>query len=51
MVGAYKDMKFDKTPYGGFYTQEDIKEVVAYASKKFLIYKFNTRSGKNQQKY
>jgi hexosaminidase len=36
MVGAYKDMKFDKTPYGGFYTQEDIKEVVAYASKKFV---------------
>jgi hexosaminidase len=36
MVGAYKDMKFDKTPYGGFYTQNDIKEVVAYASKKFV---------------
>ncbi len=36
MVGSYGDMKFDKTPYGGFYTQEDIKEVVAYASKKFV---------------
>ena len=36
MVGRYGDMKFDKTPYGGFYTQEDIKEVVAYADKKFV---------------
>jgi hexosaminidase len=36
MVGKYDDMKFDKTPYGGFYTQEDIKEVVAYADKKFI---------------
>ena len=36
MVGKYDDMKFDHTPYGGFYTQEDIKEVVAYADKKFV---------------
>ena len=36
MVGPYKDMKFDNTPYGGFYTQEDIKEVVAYAAQKFI---------------
>jgi len=36
MVGKYDDMKFDNTPYGGFYTQEDIKEVVAYADKKFI---------------
>ena len=36
MVGKYDDMKFDHTPYGGFYTQEDIKEVVAYADKKFI---------------
>ena len=26
----------DNTPYGGFYTQEDIKEVVAYAKKRFV---------------
>lgn len=33
MVGAYSDMKFDDKRYGGFYTQEQIKEVVAYAKK------------------
>ncbi len=32
-VGAYSDMKFDDKKYGGFYTQEQIKEVVAYAAK------------------
>ncbi len=26
-----KDDKYDGTPYGGFYTQNDIKEIVAYA--------------------
>ena len=31
MVGPYVDQKFDAEPYGGFYTQEEIKEVVAYA--------------------
>ena len=36
MVGAFKDQKFDKTPYGGFYTQDQIREVVAYAAKKFI---------------
>jgi hexosaminidase len=36
MVGHYKDQKYDKTPYGGFYTQEEIKEVVAYATQKFI---------------
>ena len=29
-------MKFDGTPYGGFYTQEDIREVVAYAADRFI---------------
>jgi len=28
--------KWDNTRYGGFYTQEDIKEVVAYAQKRFV---------------
>lgn len=32
-VGPYSDMKFDSKPYGGFYTQEQIKDVVAYAKK------------------
>lgn len=36
MIGHYKDQKFDKTPYGGFYTQDQIREVVAYASKKYI---------------
>lgn len=36
MVGAFKDQKFDKTPYGGFYTQDQIREVVAYAAKKYI---------------
>ncbi len=35
MVGHYveKNQIFDGTPYGGFYTQEQIKEVVDYATK------------------
>jgi len=36
MVGHYSDQKYDNTPYGGFYTQEQIKEVVAYAAKKYI---------------
>ncbi|WP_455585440.1 beta-N-acetylhexosaminidase [Bacteroides sp.] len=27
---------YDSTPYGGFYTQEEIKEVVAYAQKRYV---------------
>ena len=27
---------FDNTPYGGFYTQEQIREVVAYAADRFI---------------
>ncbi len=36
MIGAYRDQKFDSIPYGGFYTQEEIKEIVAYAAKKHI---------------
>lgn len=36
MVGKYSDHKFDTIRYGGFYTQEEIKEVVAYATKKHI---------------
>jgi hexosaminidase len=32
MVGAYDDNKFDNVRYGGFYTQNEINEIVAYAS-------------------
>lgn len=28
--------KFDNKPHGGFYTQEDIKEIVAYAAKRYI---------------
>ncbi len=35
-VGAYKDQKFDTLRYGGFYTQEDVKEIVAYASQRHI---------------
>jgi hexosaminidase len=31
MVGAYRDQKYDSIPHGGFYTQDDIREVVRYA--------------------
>jgi hexosaminidase len=36
MVGKYSDQKYDSIPYGGFYTQEQIKEVVTYAAKKHI---------------
>jgi hexosaminidase len=36
MIGKYSDQKFDTIRYGGFYTQEEIKEVVAYAQKRHM---------------
>ncbi|MCL5129166.1 MULTISPECIES: beta-N-acetylhexosaminidase [unclassified Algibacter] len=30
------DVKYDGRPYGGFYTQEDVKDVVAYAEKRHI---------------
>ncbi|UMB61790.1 beta-N-acetylhexosaminidase [Lutibacter sp. A80] len=30
------DVKYDGTPYGGFYTQEDVKEIVAYATERHV---------------
>lgn len=36
MVGSYKDKKYDTIRYGGFYTQEEIKEVVAYATARHI---------------
>lgn len=36
MAGRYADNKFDGKPYGGFYTQEQVKEVVQYAADHFI---------------
>lgn len=36
MIGQYKDKIYDGQPYGGFYTQEDIKEIVRYASDRYI---------------
>lgn len=36
MVGHYRDHKYDNKPYGGFYTQDDIREVVRYAQERFI---------------
>ena len=36
MVGHYNEQRFDGKPYGGFYTQEDIKEIVAYAKQRHI---------------
>jgi len=30
------DVKYDGTPYGGFYTQEEVKEIVAYATERHI---------------
>ncbi len=36
MIGHYNDQKFDGKPYGGFYTQEQIREVVKYAESRHV---------------
>lgn len=36
MVGKYSDKKYDTIRYGGFYTQEEIKEIVAYAAARHI---------------
>ena len=36
IVGHHPGVTTDNTPYKGFYTQEEVKQVVAYASKKFI---------------
>ncbi len=36
MIGHYNDQTFDSVRYGGYYTQEEIKEVVAYAQKRHI---------------
>lgn len=36
MIGKYSDNTFDDKRYGGFYTQEQIKEVVKYATERHI---------------
>ncbi|WP_325530913.1 family 20 glycosylhydrolase [Chitinophaga sp.] len=36
MAGKYSDNKYDGKPYGGYYTQEQVKEVVKYAADHFV---------------
>jgi hexosaminidase len=34
--GGKRPFTFDGKPYGGFYTQDEVKEIVAYAASKFV---------------
>lgn len=36
LIGNYGSDKYDGISYGGFYTQEEIKEIVAYASERHI---------------
>lgn len=39
LIGNYHDrqpQQFDSTPYGGYYTQEEIRDVVRYAAQKYI---------------
>jgi hexosaminidase len=36
MIGHYNEQRYDTIRYGGFYTQDDIREVVAYAEKRHV---------------
>jgi len=36
MIGHYREHTFDDKRYGGFYSQEEIKEVVAYATQRHI---------------
>ncbi len=36
MLGHYNDQKWDGKPYGGFYTQEEVKEIVKYAAERHI---------------
>ena len=36
LVGHYGTNKYDGKPYGGFYTQDEVKEIVAYAQARFI---------------
>ena len=36
MAGRYGDNKYDNQPYGGFYTQDEVRDVVKYAQDRFV---------------
>lgn len=36
MKGHYSDNAYDATPYGGFYTQDEIRDIVKYAASKYI---------------
>ena len=36
LVGHYGSDTYDGTPYGGFYTQDEMRDVVAYAADRFI---------------
>jgi len=36
MVGHYNDQKYDDIRYGGYYTQDQVREVVAYAAQRHI---------------
>ena len=36
LVGHYGSDEYDGTPYGGFYTQDQMRDVVAYAAERFI---------------
>lgn len=36
MFGHYSDQTYDGKPYGGYYTQDEIREVVKYAQERFV---------------
>jgi hexosaminidase len=36
IIGKYPGSGSDETPYGGFYTQEELKDLVAYAGRRFI---------------
>ena len=36
MVGHYREQKIDSIKYGGFYTQTEIKEIIAYATSRHI---------------
>ena len=36
MIGPYDNQEFDSIPYGGFYTQEEIKDIVRYAAERHI---------------
>lgn len=36
MAGHYEEQRFDGKPHGGFYTQDELRDLVAYAAERFV---------------